>query len=41
MITTILSVALFIECENFSDPGGWVVDPSSTGEMGSSYLMAH
>ena len=41
MITAILSVVLFIECENFKDKGGWVVDPSSTGEMGSSYLMAH
>jgi hypothetical protein len=41
MIFALLSAALFIECENFADKGGWTLDPSSTGEMGSSYLMAH
>ena len=41
MFLAVLASALFIECESFSDKGGWTLDPSSTGEMGSSYLMAH
>lgn len=41
MLCAILASALFIECEGFADRGGWTLDPSSTGEMGSSYLMAH
>ncbi len=36
-----LAATVFIECESFSNPGGWTVDPSSMSEMGSSYLMAH
>ena len=31
----------FVECETFTDYGGWVVDPHSMNRMGSSYLMAH
>ena len=31
----------FVECETFTDYGGWVVDPQSMKRMGSSYLMAH
>ena len=31
----------FVECETFTDCGGWVVDPHSMKRMGSSYLMAH
>ena len=31
----------FVECETFTDYGGWVVDPHSMKRMGSSYLMAH
>lgn len=32
---------LFIEAENFSNKGGWVVDQQFMDLMGSSYLMAH
>jgi hypothetical protein len=32
---------LFLEAESFSDKGGWVIDQQFTGQMGSSYLMAH
>ena len=31
----------FVECETFTDYGGWVVDPHSMKRMGASYLMAH
>ena len=41
MFWAIFAATLFVECENFADRGGWTLDPSSTGEMGSSYLMAH
>ncbi len=33
--------ALFLEAENFSNKGGWVVDQQFMDLMGSSYLMAH
>ena len=36
-----LAAPFFVECESFDDLGGWTVDPSSMGEMGSSYVMAH
>ena len=32
---------LFVETENFSDKGGWVVDQQFMELMGSSYLLAH
>ena len=32
---------LFVEAENFTDKGGWVVDQQFMGQMGSPYLMAH
>jgi len=32
---------LFLECESFQTPGGWVVDPHSMPQLGSSYVMAH
>ncbi len=35
------SAELFVETENFSDKGGWVVDQQFADLMGSSYLMAH
>ena len=31
----------FVECESFRDLGGWVVDPHSMRQIGSSYVMAH
>lgn len=37
----LLAATVFLECESFSNPGGWTVDPSSMSEMGSAYLMAH
>ncbi len=32
---------IFIEAESFQKLGGWVVDPHSMSQMGSSYIMAH
>ncbi|MDO4573738.1 MAG: FAD-dependent oxidoreductase [Planctomycetia bacterium] len=32
---------IFVEAESFEELGGWVVDPHSMGQMGSSYVMAH
>lgn len=32
---------LFVECESFKTLGGWVVDPHSIPQLGSSYVMAH
>ena len=32
---------IFVEAENMSDCGGWVVDQQSMMQMGSPYLMAH
>jgi len=32
---------LFIETENFSDKGGWVVDQQFIDQAGSSYMLAH
>lgn len=33
--------ALWVECESFSDKGGWVIDQQSMEVIGSPYLMAH
>ncbi|MDO5553352.1 MAG: FAD-dependent oxidoreductase [Planctomycetia bacterium] len=35
------SQSLFLEAEAFKELGGWVVDPHSMQQMGSSYIMAH
>lgn len=35
------SETLYVECESFRELGGWIVDPHSTRQMGSAYLMAH
>jgi len=32
---------IFIEAENFSSPGGWVIDQQAIDIMGSPYLLAH
>ena len=32
---------IFIEAENFSNPGGWVIDQQSMDVMGSAYMLAH
>ena len=32
---------LLVECEQFANKGGWVVDSQFIDEMGSSYLLAH
>ena len=32
---------LYVECESFRDLGGWIVDPHSMRQIGSSYVMAH
>ena len=31
----------FVECESFTELGGWVVDAYSMRNMGSAYMMAH
>ena len=33
--------SLYVECEIFRDLGGWIVDPHSMRQIGSSYVMAH
>ena len=37
----ISSQTLFLEAENFSDKGGWMVDHQSYDQIGSFYLLAH
>lgn len=32
---------VFLEAEQFADPGGWDLDQQSIDQMGSSYLLAH
>lgn len=32
---------IFIEAENFSEPGGWVLDQQAMDVMGSPYILAH
>jgi len=32
---------VFLEAENFSEPGGWVIDQQAFDIMGSSYVLAH
>jgi hypothetical protein len=32
---------VFLEAEQFADPGGWDLDQQSMDQMGSSYLLAH
>lgn len=32
---------IWIEAENFDQPGGWVIDQQSIDQIGSSYLLAH
>ena len=32
---------LLVECERFSDVGGWTLDAQFIDQMGSSYLLAH
>ena len=32
---------LWIEAEQFDEPGGWVNDPQFIDQMGSPYLLAH
>jgi len=32
---------VFLEAEQFADPGGWDLDQQSMEQMGSSYLLAH
>lgn len=35
------AASCFVECESFQELGGWVVDPHSMAQIGSSYVMAH
>ena len=32
---------IWIEAEDFKNPGGWVIDQQSIDQIGSSYLLAH
>lgn len=41
VVCSICAQNLFVEAENFSKKGGWVVDQQFMDIMGSSYLMAH
>ena len=44
VVAAVMSAAaenLYVECENFRDLGGWIVDPHSMRQIGSSYVMAH
>ena len=36
-----LFAQVLVEAENFSNKGGWVVDPQFMDQMGSPFLMAH
>lgn len=36
-----VQAGIFLEAESFKQLGGWVVDPHSMSQMGSSYVMAH
>ena len=36
-----LQAQILVECENFDNKGGWVVDQQFMDQMGSPYLMAH
>ena len=35
------AATVFVECESFSDKGGWSVDQQFMDQMGSPYLIAH
>jgi len=39
--STLLAAELLVECESFSDKGGWSVDAQFVCSMGSPYLLAH
>ncbi len=43
MLVALEAVAgnIYMECESFRDLGGWIVDPHSMRQIGSSYVMAH
>ena len=44
VVAAVMSAAagnLYVECESFRDLGGWIVDPHSMRQIGSSYVMAH
>ena len=41
LAAAIVRGGLLVECEQFADKGGWVVDSQFIDEMGSSYLLAH
>ena len=42
MLTVVSRAAdVFVECESFTELGGWVVDAYSMRGMGSAYVMAH
>ena len=40
-VFNIMAADVLIEAEQFSHPGGWVVDQQFTHTVGSSYLLAH
>jgi len=37
----LVAATVFVECESFTELGGWTVDPQSMRQLGSSYVMAH
>ena len=41
ILNTSLKSQILVECESFSEKGGWVVDQQFMDQMGSPFLMAH
>jgi hypothetical protein len=41
MCLSLQAQGIFVECESFTDKGGWVLDQQFMDEMGSPYLLAH
>ncbi len=40
-LTLCLQGQILVECENFGNKGGWVIDQQFMDQMGSPFLMAH
>ena len=39
--TPVQAASVFVECENFQNLGGWVLDQQFMDQMGSPYVLAH
>ena len=38
---SVQAAEVLVEAEAFAEPGGWLLDPQFTEQMGSTYLLAH